>query len=180
MDLEDALGEVEFKDGIPDVRFSKVVLNRRKEFQWQKFSPTRKGLKQLVASNGEAPLNYPPGGVNGTVNVANLVWRLLPSKDGVVLTLTCVQFMYIPLTTLPCSFCHAFPPQDIQLHAPFFITLKGPHRTHAPIATLSHHLTFTHIKSFTPIPIIHHSFPTHLTSFPHAWIPVPSHTSLFS
>lgn len=33
MDLEDALGEVEFKDGIPDVRFSKVVLNRRKEFQ---------------------------------------------------------------------------------------------------------------------------------------------------
>ncbi|XP_034704591.1 uncharacterized protein slr1919 [Vitis riparia] len=160
MDLEDALGEVEFKDGIPDVKFSKVlgkiwsialkyhfrmppyytlvlrslasleglaiaadknfktfeaaypyvvqklltdnspatrrilhsvVLNRRKEFQWQKLSlflrvgATRKGLQQLVAPNGEAPLNYSPGGVNGTVDVANLVLRLLPSKDGVVL-----------------------------------------------------------------------------------------------
>lgn len=42
-------------------------------------------MQQLVAPNGEAPLNYSPGGVNGTVDVANLVLRLLPSKDGVVL-----------------------------------------------------------------------------------------------
>lgn len=56
----------------------------------------------------------------------------------------------------------------------FSITLNGPHRTHTPITTSSHHLTFTPIKSFTPIPIIHHSLPTHLTSIPHAWIHIPS------
>ena len=45
----------------------------------------RKSLQQLVVPNGEASLNCSPGGVNGAVDVANLVLRLLPSKDGVVL-----------------------------------------------------------------------------------------------
>lgn len=42
-------------------------------------------MQQLLASNGEASINCSPGGVNGAVDVANLVLRLLPSKDGVVL-----------------------------------------------------------------------------------------------
>ncbi|KAA8539333.1 hypothetical protein F0562_026025 [Nyssa sinensis] len=160
MDLEDALGEVEFKDGIPDVKFSRVlgkiwsvalkyhfrmppyytlvlrslasleglavaadpnfktfeaaypyvvqklltdnsvatrrilhsvVLNRRKEFQWQKLAlflrvgVTRKGLHPVVGSSNETSLDYSPNGAAGAFDIANLVLRLLPSKDGVVL-----------------------------------------------------------------------------------------------
>ncbi|KAK6929208.1 TMEM115/Pdh1/Rbl19 [Dillenia turbinata] len=160
MDLEDALGEVEFKDGIPDVKFSRVlgkiwtvalkyhfrmppyytlllrslasleglavaadknfktfdaaypyvvrklltdnsaasrrilhsvVLNRRKEFQWQKLSlflrvgATRQGLQRMIASDGETSLASLPEGTSGVFDVANLILRLLPSKEGVVL-----------------------------------------------------------------------------------------------
>ncbi|KAK9282959.1 hypothetical protein L1049_011184 [Liquidambar formosana] len=159
MDLEDSLGEVEYKAGIPDVKFSRVlgkiwavaykyhfrmppyytlvlrslasleglavaadpnfktfeaaypyvvrklltdnsiatrrilhsvVLNRRKEFQWQKLSlflrvsATRKCLHQSVSSS-ENSLNYSPNGVNTVFDDANLVLRLLPSTNGVVL-----------------------------------------------------------------------------------------------
>ncbi|KAF3969324.1 hypothetical protein CMV_006874 [Castanea mollissima] len=157
MDLEYALGEVEFRDGIPDVKFSRVlgkiwsvalkyqfrmppyytlvlrslasleglavaadknfktfeaaypyvvqklltdnsaatrrilhsvVLNRKKEFQWQRLAlflrvgATRKGLPKVIASNNETSLDYVP---NREYDVANLLLRLLPSKDGVVL-----------------------------------------------------------------------------------------------
>ncbi|KAF8395210.1 hypothetical protein HHK36_019153 [Tetracentron sinense] len=160
IDLEDALREVEFKDGIPDVKFSKVlgkiwsvalkyhlrmppyytlvlrslasleglavaadqdfktfeaaypfvvrklltdnsvaarrilhsvVLNKRKEFQWKKLElflrvgATRKGLHRVIASNTETSPEYAPNERNGAFDVANLVLRLLLSKDGVVL-----------------------------------------------------------------------------------------------
>ncbi|KAL5800247.1 hypothetical protein ACOSQ4_033131 [Xanthoceras sorbifolium] len=160
MELEDALGEVEFNDGIPDVKFSRVlgkiwsvalkyhfrmppyytlvlrslasleglavaadpnfktfeaaypyvvrklltenssamrkilhsvVLNKRKEFQWQRLAlflrvgATRKGLQQVSASKSETSLDYLPKRANGVFDVASLILRLLPSKDGVVL-----------------------------------------------------------------------------------------------
>ncbi|XVE68933.1 hypothetical protein DITRI_Ditri09bG0109700 [Diplodiscus trichospermus] len=156
MDLEDALGEVEFKDGIPDVKFSRVlgkiwavalkyhfrmppyytlvlrslasleglaiaadpsfktfeaaypfvvrklltensaetrkilhsvVLNKKKEFHWERLAlflrvgATRKSLQSVV---GETSLNL-PNRTNGLFDVAYLLLRLLPSKDGVVL-----------------------------------------------------------------------------------------------
>ncbi|KAJ1406418.1 UbiB domain, partial [Sesbania bispinosa] len=159
MELELALGEVEFKEGIPDVKFSRVLgkiwsvalkyhfrmppyytlvlrslasleglaiaadknfktfeaaypyvvrklltensaatrnilhsvlLNRKKEFQWQRLSlflrvgATRKAL-QLVASNSETSLDHLPNKATNTFDVAYLVLRLLPSKDGVAL-----------------------------------------------------------------------------------------------
>ncbi|XP_052199023.1 uncharacterized protein LOC127806070 isoform X2 [Diospyros lotus] len=158
-DLEDALGEVEFKDGIPDIKFSRVlgkiwsvafkyhfrmppyytlvlrslasleglavaadpnfrtfeaaypyvfrklltdnsvasrrilqsvVLNRQKEFQWRRLAlflrigATRKGLHQLVASNGEISQDSANGAI-GVFNVTNLVLRFLISKDGIVM-----------------------------------------------------------------------------------------------
>ncbi|TXG49556.1 hypothetical protein EZV62_025431 [Acer yangbiense] len=158
MELEDALGEVEFNDGIPDVKFSRVlgkiwslalkynfrmppyytlvlrslasfeglavaadpnfktfeaaypyvvrklltensaatrkilhsvVLNKKKEFQWQRLAlflrvgATRyvewKVLQHVAASKSETSPS------SGVIDVANLVLRLLPSKDGVVL-----------------------------------------------------------------------------------------------
>ncbi|XP_060185817.1 uncharacterized protein LOC132615263 isoform X3 [Lycium barbarum] len=175
MDLEDALGEVEFKGEIPDIKFSRVlskivsvaykyhfrmppyftlllrslasleglavagdpsfktfeaafpyvvrkllsdnsvasrkilhsvVLNRKKEFQWQKLAlflrvaATRKGLNtimapnpqaslaylnSIVAPNPQASLAYSSDGAAGVFDVANLVLRILPSKDGIVL-----------------------------------------------------------------------------------------------
>ncbi|XP_059456102.1 uncharacterized protein LOC132186243 [Corylus avellana] len=160
MDLEYALGEVEFKDGIPDVKFSRVlgkilsvafkyhfrmppyytlvlrslasleglavaaddnfktfeaaypyvvqklltdnsaatrkilhsvILNKKKEFQWQRLAlflrvgATRKGLSKVIASTSEASLDYAPNSATGVFDVANLIMRLLPSKDGVVL-----------------------------------------------------------------------------------------------
>ncbi|CAL0300629.1 unnamed protein product [Lupinus luteus] len=156
-ELEHALGEVEFKEGIPDVKFSRVLgkiwsvalkhhfrmppyytlvlrslasfeglaiaadknfktfeaaypyvvrklltensaatknilhsalLNRKKEFQWQRLSlflrigATRKNL-QLVASN-TSPDHLPNKGTD-MFDVAYLVLRLLPSKDGAAL-----------------------------------------------------------------------------------------------
>uniref|UniRef100_A0A5B7BW00 Protein kinase domain-containing protein n=1 Tax=Davidia involucrata TaxID=16924 RepID=A0A5B7BW00_DAVIN len=68
-----------------------VVLNRRKEFQWQKLAlflrvgATRKGLHPVVASSSETSLDYSPKGSTGVFDIANFALRLLPSKDGVVL-----------------------------------------------------------------------------------------------
>ncbi|KAG2723534.1 hypothetical protein I3760_02G173900 [Carya illinoinensis] len=160
MDLEYALGEVEFKDGIPDVKFSRVlgkiwsvalkyhfrmppyytlllrslasleglavsgdksfktfeaaypyvvqklltdnsaatrkilhsvVLNRKMEFRWQRLAlflrvgAARKGLTKLITSDGETSFGYVPNRASADFDVANLILRLLPSKDGVVL-----------------------------------------------------------------------------------------------
>ncbi|XP_019427496.1 PREDICTED: uncharacterized protein LOC109335776 isoform X1 [Lupinus angustifolius] len=159
LELEQALGEVEFKEGIPDVKFSRVLgkiwsvalkhhfhmppyytlvlrslasfeglaiaadknfktfeaaypyvvrklltenstatrnilhsvlLNRKKEFQWKRLSlflrvgATRKAL-QLVASNSETSSDHLPNKATDTFDVAYLVLRLLPSKDGAAL-----------------------------------------------------------------------------------------------
>ncbi|GAV89069.1 APH domain-containing protein/ABC1 domain-containing protein [Cephalotus follicularis] len=160
MDLEEDLGEVQLKDGIPDVKFIRVlskiwsvalkyhfrmppyytlvlrslaslegfavaadqnfktfeaaypyvvhklltensaetrkilhsvVLNKKKELQWQRFAlflrvgSTRKVLQRLVAPKSETSIDYLPYGANGNFDVANLVMRLLPSKNGAVL-----------------------------------------------------------------------------------------------
>ncbi|XP_062155749.1 uncharacterized protein LOC133863711 [Alnus glutinosa] len=160
MDLEYALGEVEFKDGIPDIKFSRVlgkilsvafknqlrmppyytlvlrslasleglavaadknfktfeaaypyvvqklltdnsaatrkilhsvILNKKKEFRWQRLAlflrvgATRKRLPKVTSSTSEASLDYVPNRATGVFDVANLILRLLPSKDGVVL-----------------------------------------------------------------------------------------------
>ncbi|RWR81487.1 hypothetical protein CKAN_01017300 [Cinnamomum micranthum f. kanehirae] len=160
MELEDALGEVEFKDGVPDIKFSRVlgkiwsialkfqfrmppyytlvlrslasleglavaadqdfktfqtaypyvvrklltdnsaatrrilhsvVFNKRKEFQWQKLSlflrigATRKSMHKLLVSDSGGYPECSANGPDGRYQVANLVMRLLLSKDGVVL-----------------------------------------------------------------------------------------------
>ncbi|ONH91898.1 hypothetical protein PRUPE_8G142600 [Prunus persica] len=157
MDLEYELGEVEFRDGIPDVKFSRVlgkiwsiafkyhfrmppyyslvlrslasfeglavaadkkfktfeaaypyvvrklltensaatrkilhsvVFNKKKEFQWQRlalFLKVGAARKGLIASKADSSLGYLPLRDSGAVDVANLVLRLLPSKEGVVL-----------------------------------------------------------------------------------------------
>ncbi|GKU91734.1 hypothetical protein SLEP1_g5561 [Rubroshorea leprosula] len=160
MDLEDALGEVEFKDGIPDVKFSRVlgkiwsvalkyhfrmppyytlvlrslasleglalaadqnfktfeaaypyvvqklltensaetrkilhsvIFSRRKEFRWERLNlflrvgATRKSLQKLVGSSFETSTVYATDRTNGVFDVAYLMLKLLPSKDGVVL-----------------------------------------------------------------------------------------------
>ncbi|KAE9618377.1 putative cadmium-transporting ATPase [Lupinus albus] len=159
LELEQALGEVEFKEGIPDVKFSRVLgkiwsvalkhhfrmppyytlvlrslasfeglaiaadknfktfeaaypyvvrklitensaatrnilhsvlLNRKKEFQWQRLSlflkvgATRKAL-QVVAPNSETSPDRLPNKTTDMFDVAYLVLRLLPSKDGAAL-----------------------------------------------------------------------------------------------
>ncbi|XP_022746300.1 uncharacterized protein LOC111296321 isoform X2 [Durio zibethinus] len=160
VDLENALGEVEFKDGIPDVKFSRVlgkiwavalkyhfrmppyytlvlrslasleglavatdpsfktfeaaypfvvhklltensaetrkilhsvVLNKKKEFRWErlavflKIGATRKSLQRVVASSGETSLDKLANRTNGVFDIAYLLLRLLPSKEGMVL-----------------------------------------------------------------------------------------------
>lgn len=83
-----------------------VVLNRKKEFQWQKLAlflraaANRKGLNTItapnpqsslaylntiMAPNPQASLAYSSDGASGVFDVANLVLRILPSKDGIVL-----------------------------------------------------------------------------------------------
>ncbi|KAM7504449.1 hypothetical protein LguiB_003353 [Lonicera macranthoides] len=69
-----------------------VMLNRKKEFQWQKLAlflrvgATRKGLHLLLASTGEASLDDSRNSATSTVfDITNLVLKLLLSKDGVVL-----------------------------------------------------------------------------------------------
>ncbi|TYI62468.1 hypothetical protein E1A91_D10G246300v1 [Gossypium mustelinum] len=159
MDLEDALGEVELKDGIPDIKFSRVlgkiwsvalkyhfrmppyytlvlrslasleglavaadpsfktfeaaypfvvrklltensaetrkilhsvVLNRKKEFRWERLAlfmrvGATRSLQLVEASSGETSLDNLPSRTDGVFDVAYLLLRLLPSKDGVVL-----------------------------------------------------------------------------------------------
>ncbi|KAK3422333.1 hypothetical protein EUGRSUZ_G02820 [Eucalyptus grandis] len=159
-DLEDALGEVEFTDGIPDVKFSRVlgkiwsvalkyhfrmppyytlvlrslasfeglavaadpnfktfqaaypyvvrklltentaatrkilhsvVFTKKKEFRWERLSlflkvgVTRKSMQGSRALNDDASLDIIPNRNTSAFDVANLVLRLLPSKQGVVL-----------------------------------------------------------------------------------------------
>lgn len=45
----------------------------------------RKGLQSVLGSNSQESLVYSAKEVSGIVDVANLVVRLLPSKDGAVL-----------------------------------------------------------------------------------------------
>ncbi|KAK4778322.1 hypothetical protein SAY87_018509 [Trapa incisa] len=160
LDLEYTLGEVELQDGIPDVKFSRVlgkiwsvalkyhfrmppyytlllrslasleglalsgdqnfrtfeatypfvvrklltentvetrrilysvVFTKKKEFRWDRLSlflrvgTARKTLQGLVASNTGASLDLATKRSTGVVDMANLVMRLLPSKEGVVL-----------------------------------------------------------------------------------------------
>lgn len=67
-----------------------VLLNRKKEFQWQRLSmflrvgATRKGL-QLVTSNSETSPDQSPNKAAGTFDIAYLILTILPSKDGVAL-----------------------------------------------------------------------------------------------
>ncbi|XP_048134549.1 uncharacterized protein slr1919 isoform X2 [Rhodamnia argentea] len=160
MDLEDALGEVEFRDGIPDVKFSRVlgkiwsiaikyhfrmppyytlvlrslasleglavaadpnfktfqaaypyvvrklltentaatkkilhsvVFTKKKEFRWERLSlflkvgVTRKSMQGIIASNDDTSPDITPNRATSIFDVANLVLRLLPSKQGTVL-----------------------------------------------------------------------------------------------
>lgn len=155
MDLEVALGEVEFKDGIPDVKFSRVlgkilsialeyhfrmppyftlllrslasleglaiaadknfktfeaaypyvvqkllidnsaatrrilhsvVLDRQKQFQWQKLALfLRVGATRKVLQSERSSLEGSTTRASDIFDVANLILKLLPSKDGVVL-----------------------------------------------------------------------------------------------
>ncbi|GAA0150599.1 hypothetical protein LIER_09510 [Lithospermum erythrorhizon] len=68
-----------------------VVLNRRKEFQWQKLAvflrvgATRKGLQGVKAATSLPPAEYSSFSVTGELDVANFFMRVLPSKDGAVL-----------------------------------------------------------------------------------------------
>ncbi|KAG5557400.1 hypothetical protein RHGRI_007600 [Rhododendron griersonianum] len=68
-----------------------VVLNRRKEFQWQKLAlflrtgATRKGLNRAVASTSDTSLDHSAKEGTGVFDVANLLLRFLPTKDGVVM-----------------------------------------------------------------------------------------------
>lgn len=67
-----------------------MLLNRRKEFQWQRLSlflrvgATRKAF-QLVSSNSETSVDHVSNKTTDTFDVAYLVLRLLPSKDGVAI-----------------------------------------------------------------------------------------------
>jgi aarF domain-containing kinase len=79
----------------PDMRkiLHSVMLNRQKEFQWQKLAlflrvgTTRKGLQQLLASKSETSMNDDSThrGTSSVYEITNLVLRLLLSKNGVVL-----------------------------------------------------------------------------------------------
>ncbi|XP_071921435.1 uncharacterized protein [Coffea arabica] len=68
-----------------------VVFNRKKEFQWKKLAlflrvgAARKGLHLVAASKSETSCDPSSIGVSGELDVANLILRLLPSKDGYVL-----------------------------------------------------------------------------------------------
>ncbi|KAJ8765850.1 hypothetical protein K2173_020366 [Erythroxylum novogranatense] len=160
MELEDAMGEVDFRDGVPDVKFSNVlskiwsvalkyhfrmppyytlvlrslasleglaiaadpnfktfeaaypyvvkklltensaetrkilysvVLNRRKELQWSRLSlflrvgSTRKALSPVTISKSESSVDCFPNKASGVLDIANLILRILTSRDGIVL-----------------------------------------------------------------------------------------------
>lgn len=159
-DLEDALGEVEFKDGIPDVKFSRVlgkiwslalkyhfrmppyytlvlrslasleglaaagdpnfktfeaaypyvvqklltensvearkilhsaILTKNNEFRWERLNlflrvgATRKSLQKVMGLSTETPAGLPANKKNGVSDIAFLILKLLPSRDGIVL-----------------------------------------------------------------------------------------------
>ncbi|KAF5742532.1 hypothetical protein HS088_TW09G00582 [Tripterygium wilfordii] len=68
-----------------------VVLNKRKEFRWQRLAlllrvgSTRKGLNQIIQPNSGASHGYLSNSSNGVFDTAHLVLRILSSKDGFVL-----------------------------------------------------------------------------------------------
>ncbi|XP_030488656.2 uncharacterized protein LOC115705459 [Cannabis sativa] len=68
-----------------------VVLNKKKEFQWQKLAlfiragATRKGLSRIIKTNSETSLDHVSNRSNNVYDLANLVLKILPSKDGAVL-----------------------------------------------------------------------------------------------
>lgn len=63
----------------------------------------RKAL-QLVPSNSETSPDHLPNKAADTFDVAYLVLRLLPSKDGVVLRRLLMTAVSYPLRFLPCFF----------------------------------------------------------------------------
>ncbi|XP_047257021.1 uncharacterized protein slr1919 isoform X3 [Capsicum annuum] len=120
MDLADALGEVEFKGEIPDIKFSRdwqwleiqisellklhfhmlfgsfslIILLLRGKFYIRKgfntvMVPNPQAslsyLNSIMVSNAQASLAYSSDGAAGVFDVANLVLRILPSEDGIVL-----------------------------------------------------------------------------------------------
>lgn len=68
-----------------------VVLNKKKEFQWQRLAlflragATRKGLNRMIVSRNEPAIANLPRTSNNVFDLANLVLRLLHSNDGAVL-----------------------------------------------------------------------------------------------
>lgn len=68
-----------------------VVLNKRKQFQWQKLAlflrvgATRKSFQKVTASDVYPSPSTSPQASCGAFDVADYVLRLLPSKDGIVL-----------------------------------------------------------------------------------------------
>ncbi|CAK7325487.1 unnamed protein product [Dovyalis caffra] len=66
-----------------------VVLNKRKEFRWERLAlflrvgSTRKAFNQVIEN--ESSLDYLPNRSSGVFDAALLVLRLLPSGDGIVL-----------------------------------------------------------------------------------------------
>ncbi|MBA0669888.1 hypothetical protein Goklo_000102 [Gossypium klotzschianum] len=72
-----------------DVFPIQVVLNRKKEFRWERLAlfmrvgATGRSLQLVEASSGETSLDNLPSRTDGVFDVAYLLLRLLPSKDGV-------------------------------------------------------------------------------------------------
>jgi hypothetical protein len=68
----------------------------------------RKGLPKVIASNSENSRDYVPNKANGVYDVANLVFSLLPSKDGAVLRrllMTAVSaYVLEPFPPFKCKF----------------------------------------------------------------------------
>lgn len=68
-----------------------VVLNKRKEFQWQKLAvflrvgATRKGLQAVKASTSLPSAENSSYSVTGELDVVDFFMKVLPSKDGAVL-----------------------------------------------------------------------------------------------
>lgn len=74
-------------------------------------SNLRKTLQGLVASNTEASLGLAPKRSTGVVDMANLVLRLLPSKEGVMLrrllmTAVSALTLYDFPNVLDCFWCY--------------------------------------------------------------------------
>jgi aarF domain-containing kinase len=61
----------------------------------------------VITSTSDTSLDYAPNGATGVFDVANVIMRLLPSKDGVALRrllMTAVSAYSWPLPPLKCRF----------------------------------------------------------------------------